>query len=985
MSSMRKMQGVTWFLVVCLMVMCFSGISVSAADENVPIQSASEYIQNGGFEAVDANGAPSSWVGGAGYLDDFQVTSEEKAGGGKSLKVSTEKSMVLLSQLMTGLVADTEYKVKFNLKVKDLKGIDNGKGAAVTFAFRNRDKDGTVTPVVGKDFRRDIKNETLDNWQEHSLTFIAPSNEVIFSIRFYGGGEAYFDDVSIQGEAPVKEEDPIVILDPVPGAPDLIQNGTFDTLESWTSYSKPANPPEGTVDDKYVSWVDDGYEGKGIKVFSAEPQLFPWAATAIHGVEEGGEYQVTAYLKTNGVVKGNAAFKIEYYTSDIQNSASYMPLGVTINLPNRTNWTKVAGTFKVPKGAKSVRLFLRLMAAEGELYWDNAECYMTKDVPKFNFETDQFFYYTGTDRGEMTLHKTLDYQVPPGSTADFAIEDADGTVIYSAAGIAINESASCGFDVSLLAQKETAYKATYTCKNAEGTIIAQGHETIYRYDRPTAIGGNGAYMKDGRPFFPVIGYHVEQQAEDFAYCKSAGINVIQFFPGTTEASAILSKLDTMHENGFMALVALYTNMKPAGHPDNAAATKKIVEAVRNHPATFGYMAMDEPMGNNSSIEDLKNSYKIIHELDKVHPIYMVEGGEHTDDYALVGKCADILAVDPYPSGLFDESVYVAEKVEAAKKAVGYDKPVYCINQAYKILSYEPDSVDIVHAAYQAVMAGAEGIGYYDVRDYYKYIDGTEYQHIWDRICWDGVQYVGETREELFDAFVQNKYPLFNDKKDDGLWWKIYIKDNKANVVILNRGAAKDAEIPLESYDGAVKIGDFNAVAYSVGNKPDITGNGTLSVHLEHGECAIYEVIPMNAIDFSPLKPDRFMDLTNYAWARAQINSVDEMEIVNKKGFRTYSPATSITRADFAYFLTRALGISEELDDNQHDPYSEISRRDAVAMVEKALELKNVNFDSSSLSELVTGNEADHITRAVAAVTMYRLVNSENVTNPEPKP
>ena len=153
-------------------------------------------------------------------------------------------------------------------------------------------------------------------------------------------------------------------------------------------------------------------------------------------------------------MKGNAAFKIEYYTSDIQNSASYMPLGVTINLPNRTNWTKVAGTFKVPKGAKSVRLFLRLMAAEGELYWDNAECYMTKDVPKFNFETDQFFYYAGTDRGEMTLHKTLDYQVPPGSTADFAIEDADGTVIYSAAGIAINESASCGFDVSLLAQKE---------------------------------------------------------------------------------------------------------------------------------------------------------------------------------------------------------------------------------------------------------------------------------------------------------------------------------------------------------------------------------------------------------------------------------------------------------------------------------------------------------------------------------------------------
>jgi len=68
-----------------------------------------------------------------------------------------------------------------------------------------------------------------------------------------------------------------------------------------------------------------------------------------------------------------------------------------------------------------------------------------------------------------------------------------------------------------------------------------------------------------------MGYHV--RAEDYNYCIEAGVNVIQFFPNSTNASSILKRLDELQSYNLMAFVALY-NSYPAGH-DNPLLERKV--------------------------------------------------------------------------------------------------------------------------------------------------------------------------------------------------------------------------------------------------------------------------------------------------------------------------------------------------------------------------------------------------------------------------
>jgi len=85
--------------------------------------------------------------------------------------------------------------------------------------------------VAEADFQRYFSNAVKDEWEEQTIEFTAPANAATVLLRYYGGGEAYLDDVSLIGEKPVNGVPATNLKNPVPGAEDMISNGSFEGLQ----------------------------------------------------------------------------------------------------------------------------------------------------------------------------------------------------------------------------------------------------------------------------------------------------------------------------------------------------------------------------------------------------------------------------------------------------------------------------------------------------------------------------------------------------------------------------------------------------------------------------------------------------------------------------------------------------------------------------------------------------------------------------------
>ncbi len=961
-----------------------------------------EKLVNGGFETVDSSGKLLTW----GLGKAWSLTSEEKHSGKNAVKVSTEETQALLGQGVYNLVEGTEYKVSFWYKPIEVKG----QGAAVKLEFRNTDADGITTSQSEHDFQKGFKNKKVGEWEQHSFTFTAPGTTATIYFRFIGGGTAYFDDLSVIGETLLsqKPEEEKVFAEPVEGAPNLIPYGSFETQDKLQAYK---NWEEG-----YVSHGAVGYEGNGIKITTPTYGTYPWICVAIPGVLEGAVYQVSSMLKVEEAQGGQPAFKLEFYSDEVPASANHMSgVDFTSNVGSPKDWARVFATFKVPEGCKAVKVYFRLMASAGTIYWDEADCYMIEEPPKFTFTTDQRFYYPDWEKGSILLTPFVSYTIEPGSTVDFSIKDGD-TVLYEKTDLPASENVTADFYTSILSELEKPYTASYAVKRADGSVIDTGSHEIYKMPRPTALREDGVYIKDGKPFYPVFGYHVSKNDADYEYCKKAGINVVQHFTDTTDAAAIKQQLDKLESHGLMAFISLYSGMKPAGHKDNVKKTTAIINAAKDHPALFGYMVMDEPLGNNVDMQDMFNSYILIRSLDKVHPIYAVEGMGSLQKYQEVARALDILGIDPYPYGTTDESTTVSKRLENARNAVYGKKPVYCLNQACPLGTFDPNSNQMMHEHLQALFGGVEGIGYYDVRDSYKYKDG-EYYHLWDRECWDGVTYMSDKLgDDWFGAFVTGEHPYFAGRETEEMYWRSYVIDGVLTLFVLNRGdGAKTLDIPLESYEGSIKIGAYTATSDPISGKGTISGNGTFKVEMAERECAVFEITPAEPVDYSGLSKSNFRDLAGFDWARNAINTINVRGIVNHTGPGRYEPATPITRADFAMYLMRTLGLTADatdtfsdvdasayyanelaagkaagilkgMGDNLYAPYAPISRQDLMVICARGMRMAG-KLDGEGTGDLGQFTDAslvaEYAKTEVAAMVAAGIVqgNADGTVNP----
>jgi hypothetical protein len=140
--------------------------------------------------------------------------------------------------------------------------------------------------------------------------------------------------------------------------------------------------------------------------------------------------------------------------------------------------------------------------------------------------------------------------------------------------------------------------------------------------------------------------------------------------------------------------------------------KKEIIAFRGHPALLSWYIADEPDGQNLSPDSLKETYRLIKELDPYHPVsVLIKSCRKAEDYRDV---MDIVMTNPYPvpqGKVTEVSIYT----DIVKNAFWLEKPVWLVPQAFggnEWWQREPDTKEIRAMTYLAIIEGATGIQYY---------------------------------------------------------------------------------------------------------------------------------------------------------------------------------------------------------------------------------------------------------------------------------
>ncbi len=613
---------------------------------------------------------------------------------------------------------------------------------------------------------------------------------------------------------------------------DIIKNGGFEeeiTDDNWRGFGtreegkeislvSAENEPENVHSGNYAAkLVTNG----GERIYCVQRYLYDWMSECEYtlsfwykGTAGNNDFEVVIEEWGGGKVVGN------YYSG---------------KLGSASEWTKITGTFRAVSGVEDFRIVPQVSAAGSEIYLDDVSLVVKNGPEKlFAVETDQVFYNEDYEYATVTsnLHKLYsdgDY------TYDYTIKR--GVMTYAkGSNIAIDgEKTELLIDITGMAKKAN-YVLTLTYRK-EGTIIQTEKKKMCRIDRPKNLTKDGVYMVDGEPFEPVYAYHFDlNDAEDAA---KAGVNVIQWTPtdGTNE-TLTLAELDRLDELGLKAAVVCYWGMQPAGHPVNSARIATFVSKVKNHPAVFCYMVMDEPFYNNNNYQEVEEhlytSYKTIRTEDDYHPVYLCENYEEM--FPVSAKYVDILGIDPYPGNqLWD--THVADVTKKAVAATKGEKPVYCLVQAFSWFNGTPTPEMLRTQLYQAMAGGAQAVGYYTwvPDDPSRDVDLNESRY-WETM----LNFHEKDQPYLYSYFGRKEYKCCDKYHGDNMWYESWSDGESLYVAVLNRGTGESTTGTV-SLKGALE-GDYTVSVINGGEPISITKSAdSFTIEMKRFHSAIYKV------------------------------------------------------------------------------------------------------------------------------------------------
>ncbi len=515
-----------------------------------------------------------------------------------------------------------------------------------------------------------------------------------------------------------------------------LDNGDFsDGLAGWSE------PEKATVED-------------GTLHLSGEEAVY--VSQRVENIVAGNTYTLSGRYKAES---GGAGLKIEWQTQC--GVDSYGNVGDFFkSVPASASWKPVKYEVTAPDFATCALIMVRKVSkTSGDVYWDDISFTGTygetpKEAVPFTdggtaeLTTDQVFYYTEETTATASVASGLD-----ANTVRYALMDGENKLWEK------TETYGKAFSFSLTAlAAEKMYTLCAAVLKGSATV-AEGTRQIYRVNRPKALSQDGTYRKisaDGKVgevVNPILMYNVP--AAQYSKMPEGGVNVVQgYVNGTTIAAA--------KEAGIQILGVLYSGMLPAGHPNNAAITRYTARKYKNEEAVFGWIIMDEPYYNlvdrglgdamvkyDEGLVDtwLANSYRIIHEEDPNHPVFVMQDG--SSRYKKAANYADILGIDSYLYEDVDNYHKLFNATQKAVKATEDKKPVYAVMQTYRYtnekkgVDYQPTAAHVRHMVYQARLAGAKGFGYY------KYGGADGELNLSQTATWEGLKAVAAEKDFLF--------------------------------------------------------------------------------------------------------------------------------------------------------------------------------------------------------------------------------------------
>ena len=432
-------------------------------------------------------------------------------------------------------------------------------------------------------------------------------------------------------------------------------------------------------------------------------------------VEPGAVYQVKFNYRITESNEPDATWYGPYV--QLSNSDKFLRIRASdaeTGLNTSGEWTEFAYTFIMPDGGSSLKFTINSWLYEND--WcevdDIALCKIA-DAASIKLElADRFFYL---DEAKTTFTATLRDTSKAAETVTFTVYNGKD-VLWTKDATFANNAAQVEFDFSALTLKTdgTPYVVMATLGD---TVVT---EEIFFSPRPATLDADGNFVKDGEIVKVNIAWAIDRNeikegvVTDYEKVAEIGANVMALgsIKSVEQALQMLDYCDSFGYLGFLQMNwGLYNK-------DIETKTKTLIEVVsderiQNHPALLGYCLTDEPWSwgaEDQVAENLADGYRLIRRFDKKNVIFSINNMEQY--HGLTTHYSDVLVVDHYeaPAG---GKVYtkVLKAVEAADAA---EMPVWAVVGAYKQDDYFPTADQVRNEVWQALLAGADGLGYYSI-------------------------------------------------------------------------------------------------------------------------------------------------------------------------------------------------------------------------------------------------------------------------------
>ncbi len=765
-------------------------------------------VKYGGFEESGTQGVePRGWTvfSSSPWYGQFVTTADFAAEGRFSLKTVSSGSGTPQARISGALYwgyfdISATYELSVKVLVPSGSSIKEGLLRAVL-----RDEAGKTSDLFTPGSKR-ISGDTGGAWKTIRLTFTPKRSfgalDTVY-IRCNGGasGTAYWDDLQLHklnADGSYADVTPETVYDE---STNILENGDFSGLKNGDTAAADWESSGTWGKTSIVQKNADGDKTAILLSGTGNPYITQTAEAA-----GGTKLTLSVRYKTDGDT-GTPVIKFVFRDG---NGSSMREFSTETLPPTYGKWKQFTYDVTVEDGAKGISVLLRKYG-DANVYYSTARLYVSGGVPLLTIGTDnnETFYYRDWKNGTASITLNTD---PVGKTVVFYIKDGETRVQRKT--MAAAKTLSFDFSLQTLSVKSPCVLTVELTNGSE--ILDTAEKTVYIYERPEALGADGCFAREGERIRPLIGYHV--YAEDLPAAKAAGINVVQGM-GDYETESIGTFLDTCwYTYGIRVLVPLYSgNMLPAGHYVNRERTEAIISAYKDHPGVFGWMVQDEPfLHNRNNPEEVKSqladSYKLIRELDDVHPVYITADIYSAEYYRDIGNACDIIAPDDYALGSGRALTSVYGNMKAVNEAVRGRKPVYALLQTFAYDGgVQPTMDELGHMIYQSLLAGADAIGFYSFR---------------------------ETGWNFAETPLYNDLAVFNEKELPALYTQLENEEYTETVseTYLTRIYEDNVQIAINLSDSPVQLPTVFPDDFAVhfGNAVLSEGTGGLKVTLPHG-------------------------------------------------------------------------------------------------------------------------------------------------------